>query len=94
MREKCWRRRTDLSGDRVATKGDEDREVGVLQLEAVHVGDQACSRARVRGSGWIEDRLGWVVGFEVCVGTMIISSVNHPSIRCIKKIRLCVTYDR
>ena len=59
-------RRTDLSGDRVATKGDEDREVGVLQLEAVHVGDQACSRARVRGSGWIEDRLGWVVGFEVC----------------------------
>ena len=41
-------RTTDLSGDRVATKGDEDREVGVLQLEAVHVCDQAYRECK----GW------------------------------------------
>ena len=41
-------RRSNLSGDRVATKGDKDREVGVLQLEAVHVCHQAW---HVQGGG-------------------------------------------
>ena len=40
---------SDLSGDGVATKGDEDGEVGVLQLEAVHVRNQACNH--VQGLG-------------------------------------------
>ena len=40
--------RSHLSCDRVATKGDEDREVGVLQLEAVHVCHQAW---HVQGGG-------------------------------------------
>ena len=47
----------DLSGDGVATEGDEDREVGVLQLEAVHVRHQACNHVQglLGDSGWIED---------------------------------------
>ena len=65
----------DLSGDGVATEGDEDREVGVLQLEAVHVRHQACNHVQglLGDSGWIEDRL-WDGLWELrWVGTMIIS---------------------
>ena len=81
-------RTTDLSGDRVATKGDEDREVGVLQLEAVHVRHQACNHVQglLGDSGRIKDRLGWVVGIEVGGNNDYFMSQPSPSIHCIKNV--------